>query len=166
MKTNIKYSIVEILFWIAVLSVSLIAFVVLLNDTDFVKSALWVVIMIGAFSVISIIALLLAIANFQWFDIANGYITIYAIFGAVKQVHLKDVKIAFKIQASIFRLKAASIGRKHIVLSQRKSLTKADIVDAYNKKKHPYLIVPYSVETENLICMEYKKFCGEELVIK
>ena len=59
-----------------------------------------------------------------------------------------------------------SISRPYIVLCINKSVTNADIDDAYNRKKKKYILIPYSKEAEILVCAEYKKMCGEELVIK
>jgi len=166
MKSNIRYSIISLLFWIIGLSISLTGFIVLLTEISEVDTDLWYVIVCGILSLISIIMLWLAINNVQWFDITDGYITVYSPFRIVKRVHLSDIKIAFKIKASIFNMKAARITRVHMVLCLKKSIIKANITDAYNSKKNPYIIIPYTTETENFICSEYNKVCDDKLIIK
>ena len=166
MKTNIRYSIIGILFWMVALSISLIGFIVLLSNVDAGETPLWGVIVYGVFSLISIIMLLNAINNLQWFDIADGYITIRSPFGIIKHVQLTQIKKAFKTNAVIYSIKMLHIRRPHIALCLKKSIAKADAGDAYNGKKKPYIILPYSVETEILICSEYKDICGEALIIE
>ena len=78
----------------------------------------------------------------------------------------KKIKKAFKTNAVICSIKMLSVRRPHIVLCIKKTVAKADVEGAYNRKKKPYLIIPFSIDAELLICTEYKKLCGEELVIK
>ena len=169
MKTNIKYNAVNILSGLIGLFASLTFFIVLLSDGDAVDSAdsyLWGVILYGAFFLISAILLLDSIKNIQWFDIASGYITVYSPFGIIQRVHLSKIKKVFKTNAAIWSIRMLVVRREHIVLCLNKSVTKNSINDAYNRKKKPYIIVPYTEEARDLICSEYKKICGEELIIK
>ena len=161
MKTNIKYSIVDLIFWIIGLSISLIGFIVLVTARHFWGSVGYFI-----FFLISVIMLLSSIKNIQWFDITNGYITVYCPFGIIKRVELTRIKKTFKTNATIYNIKTYSVRRPHIVLCLQKSVAKSRIEDAYNRKKKPYIIIPYSTEIETLICTEYKKLCGEELIIK
>ena len=110
--------------------------------------------------------LLQSVKNIQWFDVANGYITVYCPFGIISRIKLNQIKKAFKTNATIYGIKMLNVMRPHIVLCIKKSVAKADVDDAYNIKKKPYIIIPYSTETEVLVCAEYKKLCGEELVVK
>ena len=75
MKTNIKYSIVQLLFWLLGFSISLIGFIVLLTDINAVDTILWVVIVFGVLSLSFLVMLLISINNIQWFNILNGYIS-------------------------------------------------------------------------------------------
>ena len=161
MKTNIKYSIVDLIFWIIGLSISLNGFIVLVTARHF-----WGSVGCFIFFLISAIMLLRSIKNIQWFDIANGYITVYCPFGIIKRVELTRIKKTFKTDATIYGIKMHSVSRPHIVLCLQKYVAKSRIEDAYNRKKKPYIIIPYSTEIETLICTEYKKLCGEELIIK
>ena len=161
MKTNIKYSIVGLIFWIVGLSISLVGFIMLVADSHFWGSVGYFI-----FFLISTIMFLHSIKNIQWFNIADGYITVYCPFGIIKQVELKQIKQAFKTNAVIYSIKMLSVRRPYIVLCIKKSVTNADIDDAYNRKKKQYIIIPYSREVEVLVCTEYEKLCGEELVIK
>ena len=108
----------------------------------------------------------ISIKNIQWFKIVDGQITIYCPFGTIKQVRLDEIKKAFKDNAVIFQLKMLGIRRPHIVLCLKKSVARKDISDAYNGSKKPYIIIPHSIEAEYLLLTEYKKICGEELIIK
>ena len=166
MKTNIRYSIIGVLFWAVGLSISLIGLVILISDTGVADPPWWVVIFCGVLFLACMIMLLHAISNIQWFNISNGYITIHSPFGTIKRVQLSEIKKAFKIKSSIFELKRANINRLCIVLCLKKSISKASIVDAYNAKENPYIIIPYTAETEILICSEYKKTCGEALTVR
>ncbi len=166
MKTNIKYSIVQLLFWLLVFSISLIGFIVLLTDINAVDTILWVVIVFGVLSLSFLVMLLISINNIQWFNIFNEYIVVRSPFGIVKRVLISDIKKAFKTKVSIFQIKMTSINRMHIVLCLKKSLTKASIVDAYNRKENPYIIIPYSEEAEIFICSEYSKVCDDKLIIR
>ena len=161
MKTNIKYSIFDLIFYIIGLSMSLIGFSVLVTARHFWGSVFYFI-----FCLIAIIMLLQSVKNIQWFDVANGYITVYCPFGIISRIKLNQIKKAFKTNATIYGIKMLNVMRPHIVLCIKKSVAKADVDDAYNRKKKPYIIIPYSTETEVLVCAEYKKLCGEELVVK
>ncbi len=161
MKTNIRYSIFDLILCIIGLLISLIGFIVLATARHF-----WGFVGYFIFFLIVTIMLLDSIKNIQWFDIIDGYITIHCPFGIIRRVRLNQIKKAFKTNAVIYNIKMLSVRRPHIVLCVEKSLTKAGVDDAYNGKKKPYVIIPYSEEIEVLICTEYKKLCGEELIIK
>ena len=168
-KTNIRYSIINVFFWICGFSISLIGVLVLLFDVDgvdYTSFDLWLLIGWGTLFLISIIMLLNSIKNIQWFDIADGYITVYNPFGIVKCMQFFQIKKAFKTNAVIWGLRMLANRREHIVLCLYGSVTKGLVYDAYNRKKNPYVIIPYTEEVKDLICTEYKKICGEELVIK
>jgi hypothetical protein len=166
MKTNIKYSIFDLLFWIIGLSMSLIGLIVSVRDYGDTARHFWVAVGCCFFFLLSIIMLLCSIKNIQWFDIADGYVTVYCPFGMIRRARLDQIKKAFKTNAVIYSIKMNSVRRPHIALCLKKSISKADADDAYNGKKKPYIIIPYSIETEVLICTEYKKLCGDELIIK
>ena len=166
MKTNIKYSIVDLISWIIGLSISLVGLIVSITDYDDTANHFWCAVGCGVFLLLSIIMLFCSIKNIQWFNIADGYITVHCPFGIVKRVRLDQIKKAFKTNAVIYSVKMLSVRRPHIALCIKKSVAKAGVDDAYNGKKKPYIILPYSTETEVLICTEYKKLCGEDLIIK
>jgi hypothetical protein len=84
----------------------------------------------------------------------------------VKRAQLDQIKNAFYDNAEIFRLKALSFRRPHIVLCLTKSVIKSNIADAYNRKKRKYIIIPYTEETKLLIQTEYLKYCNQSLEIK
>ena len=160
MKTNIKYSIVDFIFWAVAVSISLIGLIALATDRRFGGSIGYLV-----FFLISIIMFLHSIYNIQWFNISDEYITVNSPFGVIKRVELKQIKKAFRTNAVIYSIKMLSVRRPHIVLCIKKSVTKSSIDDAYNRKKKPYIIIPYSSDVEVFIRAEYEKLCGEELAI-
>ena len=165
MKTNIKYSIIKIVFWCIAFAISLIGFIVLFIDVEKNHSELWVIISYGAFAFISLMMILYSIKNIEWFSIADGYLTVYCPFGIVKHVQVAKIKKAFKINAAVYSIKMLAVRRPHIVLCFSQSI-KEEPMDAYNRNKKQYIIVPYTPETESLICSEYKRVCGEDLMIK
>ena len=91
---------------------------------------------------------------------------VYSLFGIVKCVQFDQIKNAFSVNAVIFRLKASTFYRPHIVLCLNKSTRKSEIEDAYNRKKRKYIIIPYTEETKLLIQKEYLKYCNQSLEIK
>ena len=166
MKTNIKYAVFDLLLYLMCVSLSLINLIVLLTSDDEAGRFSWVTIVYSLFFLFSIIMLFVSIKNIQWFKIVDGLLTIYCPFGTIKQVRLDEIKKAFKDNAVIFQLKMLSIRRPHIVLCLNKSVAKGLVYDAYNRKKKPYIILPYTEETKDIICSEYKKICGDNLAIK
>ena len=132
MKTNIRYSIFDLIFCIMGFLISFIGFIVLVKSRYFGGAVGF-----GIFFLITIILLLSSIKNIQWFDIANGYITIYCPFGIIKRVGLNKIKKAFKTNATIYSIKMLNIRRPHIVLCLNKSVTKNRVNDAYNEKNKP-----------------------------
>ena len=161
MKTNLKYSIYELLFSIVFNSVCWIGLVVLISEKSWILSLFE-----GVFLLLSIFLLFDAIRNIQWFKIRNGSIMVYSLFGIVKCVQFDQIKNAFSVNAVIFRLKALAFYRPHIVLCLNKSTRKSEIEDAYNRKKRKYIIVPYTEEMEALLQTEYMKYCNQPLQIK
>ena len=161
MKTNIRYSIFGFIFWLLAFSVSLLGLTVLTREHDWLAILGW-----GIIFLIYFVMLLVAIKNIQWFAIANGSITVYSPFGVVKRIQIQSVKRAFKANVAVFSIKSLHVLRPHIVLSLKKSVIKADIEHAYNRKKKTYLVIPYTEKTELLICREYRNVCGCELKIE
>ena len=166
MKTNIKYSVFNLIIYIIGFSISLIGVIVLVTDDSDTASRFWGTVGCFIFFLIATIMLLDSIKNIQWFDITDGYISVYYPFGIIRCVRLNQIKKAFKTNAVICSIKMHSVRRPHIVLCIKKSVTNASVDNAYNEKKKPYIIIPYSPEIEVLICTEYKKCCGEDLIIK
>ena len=166
MKTNIKYAVFDLLLYLMSVSLSLVGIIVLLTSDDEAGRFSWVTIVFSLLFLFSVIMLFVSIKNIQWFKIVDGLITIYCPFRTIKQVRLDEIKKAFKYNAVIFQLKMLGIRRPHIVLCLKKSVASKDISGAYNGIKKPYIIIPYSIEAEYLLLTEYKKICGEELIIE
>lgn len=163
MKSNIKYSVFGFLVLLICSMIGVIALAVLITDNSGGNE--WGILGYSIFLIIAVLMLLHSIKNIQWYDIGNGHITVYCPFGAVKKVGLPQIINAFKTNATIYSIKMLAVRRPHIVLCLQKSVAKADVDSAYNGKKKPYIIIPYSKEAEDLICAEYKKLCGVDLVI-
>lgn len=161
MKSNMKYSIHNLLFSIVCNSAFWIGLVVLISEKSWILSVFW-----SVFLLLSIFLLFDAIRNVQWFEIRNGSIIVYSLFGMVKCVQFDQIKNAFSVNAVIFRLKTLDFRRPHIVLCLNKSTRKSEIGDAYNRKKRKYIIIPYTEETKLLIQTEYLKYCNQSLEIK
>ena len=166
MKTNIKHSVFDLIICIIGFSISLIGFIVLVTDDSDTASRFWGTVGYFVFFLIATIMLLDSIKNIQWFNLTDGYITVYCPFGIIRRVRLNQIKKVFKTNAVICSIKMLSIRRPHIVLCIKKSVANAGVDNAYNGKKKPYIIIPYSPEIEVLIRTEYKKWCGEDMIIK
>ncbi|MBP3395729.1 MAG: hypothetical protein J6L87_01025 [Clostridia bacterium] len=120
MKTNIKYAVFDLLFYLMSVSLSLVSIIVLLKSDDEASRFSWVTIVFSLFFLFSVIMLFVSIKNIQWFKIVDGLITIYCPFRTIKQVRLDEIKKAFKDNAVIFQLKMLGIRRPHIVLCLKK----------------------------------------------
>ena len=90
MKTNIKYAVFDLLFYLMSVSLSLVGIIVLLTSDDEASRFSWVTIVFSLFFLFSIIMLFVSIKNIQWFKIVDGLITIYCPFGTIKQVRLRQ----------------------------------------------------------------------------
>ena len=135
MKTNIKYSVFDLIICIIGVSISLIGFLVFVTDNSDTARRFCGTVGCFIFFLIAIIMLLDSIKNIQWFDITDGYITVYCLFGIIKRVSLNQIKKAFKTNAAICSIKMHFVRCPHIVLSIKKSLAKAGVENAYNGKK-------------------------------
>ncbi|MBQ8343660.1 MAG: hypothetical protein IJV68_08220 [Clostridia bacterium] len=160
MKSNIKYSIHNLLLYLPGTLFALIGFIVCINENILVS------IIYGVLLCIFLFGLFISIKDVQWYKVNNGYITVYCIFGVLKKIQLKEIKTVFKVNAHIFGLKMLAVYRPHIVLSNLKSIRKSNINDAYNNRKNKYIILPYTYTTELLIKEEYQKYNECELIIK
>jgi hypothetical protein len=160
MKSNIKYSIHNLLLYLLGTLFALIGFIVCINENILVP------IIYGVLLCIFLFGLFVSIKHVQWYKVNNGYITVYCIFGVLKKIQLKEIKTVFKVNAHIFGLKMLRVYRPHSVLSNLKSIRKSNIDDAYNSRKNKYIILPYTYTTELLIKEEYQKYNECELIIK
>ena len=129
MKSNIKYSIYNLISAALLLPVWLLCFIVLIADQD------WFSVFYGILLCLDLLMLFDSIRNIQWFDIHNGIITIDSPFGTVKRVQLHRIKKVFRINAVIFGIKGLRIRRIHLVLCLTNSVNISEIQDVYNRKK-------------------------------
>jgi hypothetical protein len=166
MKTNFRYVLRDLLLYMVGLSLSLIGLIVMIRDCSDMEQYYWGIIAYGLLSLLSLCMLLSTIKNIQWFDIDDGCITIHCPFGIIRRVQLTQIKKAFRTDAVIFRLRGCTTRRPYVVLCLKKSVTKSDADDAYNRRKKPYIAIPDTLENVVLIRTEYKRICGEDLIIK
>jgi hypothetical protein len=106
------------------------------------------------------------LSNIEWFKIDSNKIIVRNIFSVIKEVDYQNIKKGFIINATIFSIKMLGITRPYLVISSIKSLIKANVEDAYNSKKHKYIVIPYSGKLEQLIKDNYKIATGNDLIIK
>lgn len=160
MKTNIKDSIYNFMFWFAAVLLFLLGLFISISQK------IWVSAFYGVLSCLALLMLLDSIQNIQWFDVNKGCITIYSSFGVVKRVRLNQIQTAFKTNAAIFGIKGLQVKRAYLVLCLTKLVSKADIGNAYNRKKRNHIIIPYTIETAQMLQAEYQKYCNRELLLK
>jgi hypothetical protein len=129
------------------------------------KNIIWIIL----FSLLYLVFLfyfLYCLSNIEWFKIDSNKILVRNIFSVIKEVEYQNIKGAFITNATIFSIKMSSVRKPYLVMSSIKSLIKANVEDAYNSKKHKYIVIPYSVKIEQLIKDNYKIATGNDLIIK
>ena len=113
--------------------------------------------------VLGLIIMAFAVYNVQFATIENGYIRVRNLFGVVKEMKLSDVKRAVYTDALVVMVRNFQKRRPSIVLSHNKSFRVCDVNGAYNRKKHPYLIIPYTSDSVNILKEAYREVTGADL---
>lgn len=141
----IKFYLYDLILCFSALIISIIGFCVLLVGKNWWAGGY------AIFLLISAIELFNTICNIQWIKIEDGYISAYNIFGLVKRLELSKIQTYATVNAVAFSVKVYHKRYPCIVISHRKSLNKSGIENAYNKKKNPYVIFPYSEENKLIL---------------
>ncbi len=144
----IKFYLYDLILCFSVLIISIIGFCVLLVGKNWWAGGY------AIFLLISAIELFNTICNIQWIKINTEYIAAYNIFGLVKRLKLSKIQTCTTVNAVAFSVKVYHKRYPCIVISHRKSLNKSRIENAYNQKKKPYIIFPYSEENK----LTFEKF--------
>jgi hypothetical protein len=158
---NIKHSIWSLLFSAIGLILCSIGLIVMIASIDII----WIIL----FSLLCLVFLfyfLYCLSNIEWFKIDSNKILVRNIFSVIKEVEYQNIKGAFITNVMIFSIKMLGIRRPYLVLSTVKSLIKANVEDAYNSKKHKYIVIRYNVKIEQLIKDNYKIATGNDLIVK
>ena len=158
---NIKHSIWNCLFTSIVLMFSIIGLFVIIDSGNII----WIILYSLLFLVF-LFYFLYCLSNIELFKIDSNKILVRNIFSVIKEVEYQNIKGAFITNVMIFSIKMLGITRPYLVISSIKSLIKANVEDAYNSKKHKYIVIPYSGKLEQLIKDNYKIATGNDLIIK
>lgn len=116
--------------------------------------------------VIGLIITVFAAYNVQFATIEDGYIRVRNLFGLIKEMKLSDIKRAVYADALVVMVKNFQKRRPSIVLSHEKSFRVCDVNGAYNRKKHPYLIIPYTSDSANILKEAYREVTGADLQLE
>lgn len=147
-KYPIKFYLFDLILCSSVSIISIIGFCVLLAQKN------WWAVAYAIFFLMSVIGLFDTIYNIQWIKIDTEYIAAYNIFGLIKRLELSKIQTCTTVNAVAFSVKVYHKRYPCIVISHRKSLNKSRIGNAYNQKKKPYIIFPYSEENK----LTFEKF--------
>ena len=158
---NLKHSIWRFIFSLIMLILICIGLVVLAIGKEWIFFGGYII-----FLVIGCAYFFLSLIDLQWFKVIEDKIVVNNIFGLIKEINYINLKKAFVINATIFSIKMLSITKPYLVLSNYKSLQKSQVNDAYNRKKHKYIIIPFSKSVEVMIKTKYKASTGLDLEIK
>ena len=144
-KYPIKFYLFNLILYSSLFIVSIIGFCVLFVGKNLWAVASAIILLIGALGLFD------TICNVQWIKIDNEYISAYNIFGLVKRLELSKIQTCTIVNAVAFSVRMFHQLYPCIVISHRKSLIKAGIENTFNKKKNPYIILPYSEETKLIL---------------
>ena len=158
---NLKHSIWRFIFSLIMLILICIGLVGLAIGKEWIFFGGYII-----FLVIGCAYFFLSLIDLQWFKVIEDKIVVNNIFGLIKEINYINLKKAFVINETIFSIKMLSITKPYLVLSNYKSLQKSQVNDAYNRKKHKYIIIPFSKSVEVMIKTKYKAATGLDLEIK
>ena len=139
-KYPVKFYLFDLILSITILVISIFSFFTLLDS-----NVLWAVLYAICF-LISAAGLFFAICDIQWIKIDDKYISAHNVFGLVKQLEISKIQTVVEMKLAAFGWKTLRKRFPCIVLSCRKS--KPTVDDAFNKRKNPYIVLPYSEENK------------------
>ena len=158
---NLKYSIWQFIFSLIFTVPTLIGTIICFKENDLLFAIIYLLVFI-----IALILLYFSIKDIQWFEINSNSIIAKNIFGIIKKIEIYNVKKAFVENARIFSLKMLSVNKMCLVISLNKTIIKANIENAFNKKSYSYVIIPYNVVITNYITQQYNLLTGNILEVK
>lgn len=158
---NFKHSIWSFIISIIVLIFICIGLIVLAIGNEWIPFGSYIILLVMGY-----VYFFLSLIDLQWFKVIEDKIVVNNIFGLIKEINYINLKKAFVINETIFSIKMLSITKPYLVLSNYKSLQKSQVNDAYNRKKHKYIIIPFSKSVEVMIKTKYKAATGLDLEIK
>ena len=144
-KYPIKFYLFDLILYSSLFIVSIIGFCVLFVGKN------WWAVGYAIFFLMSVIGLFYTICNIQWIKIDDEHVSAYNVFGLVKRLEISKIQTCTTVNAVAFSAKMYHKLYPCIVISHRKSLNKSNIENAYNQKKKPYIIFPYSEENKTVL---------------
>ena len=144
-KYPIKFYLFDLILYSSVSIVSIIGFCVLFAPKN------WWAVAYAIFFLMSVIGLFDTICHIQWIKIDTEHVSAYNVFGLVKRLEISKIQTCTTVNAVAFSVRMYRKLYPCIAISHRKSLTKANIENAYNQKKKPYIIFPYSEENKTVL---------------
>lgn len=159
--SNLKYSIWQFLFSLIFTIPSLIGTIICFRESEWLFAIFYLLLFL-----IALILLYFSIKDIQWFEINSNSIIAKNIFGVINKIEIYNVKKSFVKNASIFSLKMLSVNKMCLVISLNKTIIKANIENAFNKKSYSYIIIPYNVVITNYITQQYNLLTGNILEVK
>ena len=136
---NLKHSIWSLIIsflFLIIITYILVSFVYM-KDVN-------MIILFVTFEVVDILVILYKLKNVQTVYIYDNKITVRNIYGTIKTIEINEIKKVYIDNLIVFSLKNSYIRRKYIVVSQNESLIKANVYDAYNRKKNKYITICYN----------------------
>lgn len=158
---NLKYSIWQFIFSLIFTIPTLIGTIICFKENDLLFAIIYLLVFI-----IALILLYFSIKDIQLFEINSNRIIVKNIFGVIKKIEINNIKKAFVKNARIFSLKMLSVNKMCLVISLNKTIIKADIENAFNKKSYNYIIIPYNEVIINYIAHQYNLLTGNILEVK
>lgn len=158
---NLKYSIWQFIFSLIFTVPTLLGTIICFKENDLLFAIIYLLLLIT-----TLILLYFSIKNMQWFEINSNSILVKNIFGVIKKIEINNIKKAFVEKANIFSLKMLSVNKMCLVISLNKTIIKANIENAFNKKSYSYVIIPYEVVITNYITQQYNLLTGNILEVK
>ena len=144
-KYPIKFYLFDLILYSSLFIVSIIGFCVLFVGKNWWAVGYAILLLIGALGLFD------TICNVQWIKIDDEHVSAYNVFGLVKRLELSKIQTCTTVNAVAFRVGMYNKQYPCIVISHRKSLIKAGIENTFNKKKNPYIILPYSEENKLML---------------
>lgn len=156
-----QYYLYNLLFYGVGFTISLMCFIGVIDSSS------WVAISVAIFMLLAtLVGLFESVYNIQWIEMDKGVLRVRNAIGVVKEMQISEINKAFIRDQFVFHLKGIWKKLPCLVISTRKSLNTCDIQGAYNRPTYPYVVLPHTVEAEQLVRDAYLMATGNELEIK